>query len=260
MTNVILLAFLGAMIGTTPRDAAKKGTWTHVQTLDLTGSQSQFKDWAAGGEDALAWQFRGKNHSRLSSPRMAWDWNIDVRYGQTQRGKQAFRKTSDEFHFETQLTRKIGLFVDPYMAADVRTQMTSGYSYKPTKTRISELWSPGLTAVSVGGGKDFGPLSVRGGMAAQQKWDRRDKAHRIGLEAVAKVKLPFSDTATFNSNTRMFRPRGSTQWTMRTDAVLRIQVNRFFTVSIAAQVLDQPAVTNKLQFRQVTSIGLGWSG
>ena len=261
MTGVLLIA-LAMFIGTTPRGDQPKGTWKHDLTLDATGTQTQFRAWTAGGDDAMSWQSRVKGQSRLSEPRMDWDWNYDLTYGQTKRGSGSFRKTSDELHLETQITRKIGLFFNPYIAGDLRTQLDNGYRYASddSRQRISRIWDPGYTAASAGVGKEFGGgvLSVRGGLSVRQTWQQRDFEQESGAELVTKVKVPLSERAHFTSETRGFRGRGDDNWVMRNDSMLRIQVAKFITLNIGAQVLDNPAVSDKFQVRQSTTIGVGY--
>ena len=257
------LMFLAAMIGMTPREEAEKGHWTHLSTLDLTGSQSHFKDWQPGGENATSWQFRLKGQSRLSEPRMDWDWRYDVMFGQAHLSGDGFRKTADELFLETQLTRKLGLFFDPYIATELRTQMANGYRYPASggRVRVTRPWDPGLTQASAGVGKEFGGgvLSTRAGVAALQRWVRKDHTTALGVEVFSKVALPLSDYVKFTNEMRAFRGQGRRQWVVRNDAVLRVAVLRFMTVTMSVQFLEDPRQSEALQVRQVAGVGLGWS-
>lgn len=258
-----LCLILATFVGTSPRGADDpKGTWDHELTLDVTGSQTHFDNWTAGGEDAISWTGRMKGQSRLSEPRMDWDWRYDLTYGQARRGTGGMRKTNDELHLETEIVRKIGVWVNPFVAADLRTQIDNGYrDIGGIRTRTSRIWEPGYTSASIGGGKELGGgvLAVRGGASLRQAWQGRDSESKLGAEMVGRLALPLAENTKFTNELRAFRGKGEKIWSIRNEAILRIQIAKFFTINVSAQILDDPKRSDDLQIRQATAIGLGYS-
>jgi len=260
--NELIALLISISVAGTPAIRGPIGSWDHNLTIDVTGAQTQFHDWQAGGENSIAWQGRMKGKSRLIGDNIVWDWRYDFTYGQSKRGDGGIRKTKDEIHIETEITRKLGVWVNPFIAADVRTQVDNGYKYRDSgKTRISRLWDPGYTSGSIGGGREFrdGALALRAGASMRQAWKRGDDATQFGLEMVGRLKIPIAENTQFTNTMRAFRGKGQDVWTIRDEAMLRIQVAKFFTVTVSAQFLEDPKRFDGVQIRQSTAVGIGYS-
>lgn len=67
--------------------------WKNSVVSGLTVTQISFKDWAQGGEDALAWTIRLDGKLQLDDTTFSWGNSYKMSYGQAKIGSQDSRKT-----------------------------------------------------------------------------------------------------------------------------------------------------------------------
>ena len=117
---VFLLVLVGRAWSQAPApqkpDSSKWG-WKHSVVSGLTLTQVSFKDWAQGGEDALAWTMRLDGLSKLEDTSYVWGNTYKMSYGEAKLGSASMRKTEDRLEFESVFTYKLGTEVNPYVSA-----------------------------------------------------------------------------------------------------------------------------------------------
>jgi hypothetical protein len=128
--------------------------WKHSVVSGLTLSQVSFKDWAQGGEDALAWTVRLDGRSQLDDTTFNWGNTYKMSYGMAKIGSADTRKTEDRIEFESVFIYKLGAEVNPYVAATLNTQFTEGVTIDAAgkTTPVSTFFDPAYLTQSAGFG------------------------------------------------------------------------------------------------------------
>lgn len=126
--------------------------WKQLMVSGLNLTQISFKDWAQGGENALSYSLYLNGSSTLNEERVNWGNSYRFTYGETRLGSQGIRKTDDEIYFESLLVYKLGVYVNPYLSATLRTQFAVGYTYDNAgnATSVSKFFDPGYLTQSAG--------------------------------------------------------------------------------------------------------------
>jgi hypothetical protein len=133
-------------------------------------TQAGFSNWAAGGENSLAWQLTSMG--RFLYDQEPYDWSnwFKLGYGRTKVGDGGFRKSVDEIKFEGVVTAKLNGPLGAYASFNWETQFDKGYQYTDTsRTAISNFMDPGYFTESLGMSYSFEKMvSTRIGFAAKQ--------------------------------------------------------------------------------------------
>jgi len=138
--------------------------WKFGGGASITGSQSWFNNWAAGGENTTTVNALASVFANWKQGRKTWDNSLKLEFGQFKSGVQPWRKGLDAIG----LASKYGyeLKNNWYFATQftLETQFTKGYQYlgipNPTtgdeqRQYISNLFSPAI--ISLGIGFDYKP-------------------------------------------------------------------------------------------------------
>ena len=125
--------------------------WKKGGVFALNLAQTSLTNWAAGGQNSLAFNGLFSGFANYKKGKSVWDNSLDLGYGLLKQGKnEAFRKTDDKIDF----TSKYGheAFKNFYYSAflNFKTQMTPGYNYPDDSTRISDLFAPAYLLLALG--------------------------------------------------------------------------------------------------------------
>ena len=146
--------------------------WKRDAVANFNIASSYYHEWAAGGEDNLAWTFKLQG----SAVRDGADWNWaskgSAEFGQMKLGERSIRKTSDEIKGETVLSRKLSRYLNPFVAATAQTQFARGYKYPADslpRIAVSSFLDPLYLTQSVGvGSKPTEWIQTRLGAALRE--------------------------------------------------------------------------------------------
>jgi len=117
----------------------------------LNFSQTALKNWAAGGENSLAFNSIVSLYANYKSPKAVWENSLDLGYGLLKQSSKGLRKTDDKIELTSKYGRKA--FSDFYYAAliNFRTQFFNGYNYGDAgNTKISSFLAPAYLLGAVG--------------------------------------------------------------------------------------------------------------
>lgn len=252
--------------------------WQHTLLGTLNITQISFTDWAQGGENALAWALAIEGKSTLDNEKLNWANSYKFGFGQTKLGSQGIRKTDDKIDLESVLTYKMGTVINPYVSATLKTQFAEGYAYDATggKTPISNFFDPAYLMQSAGVGYQPIPeLKTRFGAGVREIITSKftnysdDPATanefetlRIegGLESVIEANVPVMENVVFNSKIELFAPLKTLDVvTVRNDNTLSAKVNKYISVNLNLQVVQEPKVTPRTQMKQTLALGISYS-
>jgi len=254
---------------------ASKYGWKHTSVGTVTLTQVAFTDWTQGGENALSWALGLDGKSVLEREQTSWATSYKFGFGQARLGDQGIRKTDDQINLETMLTYKLGGQVNPYGAATLKTQFARGFKYdaKGTETAVSQIFDPAYLTQSVGAVYQPIPeLKTRLGAGLREILTSEFPVYADdpstpeiektsvngGLESVTELSWKIDDNVTFGSKLEMFSTfKKLDEVIVRSDNILAAKFNKYITVMLTVQLLNERAASPRTQLKEV--LGLGFS-
>jgi len=281
---VLVITLVAVNANAQPADTAKvKKTWAHNVVGSLNLTQVSFSDnWAQGGENALAYaaSLFGKSANDLAKTN--WATSYKFAFGQTKLGDQGVRKTDDKIDVESNVTFKVGTYINPYVAATLKTQFANGFDYatKDPQTgkfvQVSKFLDPGYLTQSAGlGYQPIPQLKTRLGAALREvitsdfntyadnpatKAIEKTKVEG-GLESVTEATWQMHPNLLFTGKLELFDPfKNFDIIIMRSDNTLAAKVSKYVTVNFNVQLLKEPPVSRgKIQRKQTMAAGLSYT-
>lgn len=274
-----LVLFTGQLFCQTPTppipDSSRWG-WKHSVVSGLNLTQVSLKDWAQGGENALAWTLRLDGLSKLDDTSFVWGNSYKMSYGQAKLGSETTRKTEDRLELESVFTYKLGTEVNPYVGATLKTQFAEGVTIDANgvATPISKFFDPAYLMQGAGFGYRPSPaIKTRLGAALREiitstytsyandpstPVDQRVKT-RVdgGVESVTDAELKLDDNLLLRSKLELFAPaRKIREVTMRMDNTLTANVSKYVVVILNVQLINDPNTSTRTQEKEVLALGL----
>jgi hypothetical protein len=255
------------------KDTSLHYGWTHAMQTGLNLTQVSFKDWAQGGENALSYTAYLNGSSTLREELINWSNSYKFSFGQTRLGSQGIRKTDDEIYFESLLIYKLGVYINPYVAAMVRTQFAVGYTYDDAgnATGVSKFFDPGYLSQSAGVAYQPVPevktrigLGIREIVTSQfNQYAEDPNTHEPkktlvqgGMEWITEVGWNFAENMTLSSRVELFDPfKKLDRLFFRNDNLITARVNAYIAASIGVQILNDVNVSPRTQIKQVLALG-----
>ncbi len=258
-------------------DTLHKYGWAHTMVSGANLTQVSFKDWAQGGENALSYALYLNGNSALDEESLNWGNSYKFSFGQTRLGSQGIRKTDDEIYFESLLIYKLGVYVNPYVAATLRTQFAVGYTYDNAgnATSVSKFFDPGYLTQSAGVAYQPVPeiktrigVGVREIITSQFNQYADDPTTSTvektkidgGMEWVTEAAYAFAENMTLTSRVELFDPfKHLDRVYFRTDNLITAKVNKYIAASFGVQILNDVNVSPRTQIKQVMALGFTYT-
>lgn len=279
--GVLLIAAivgLGATANAQPDVAASPGdtVWTHRVVGGLNLTQVALKDWAGGGEDAIAWTVNITGRSDYQRDQVDWSSEYSFAFGQTKLGDAGVRKTDDKIDLSTTATYLLGVYVNPYVSATLKSQFARGYNYTDAgKVGVSQFFDPAYLTQTAGVGYQPAPqVKTRAGVGLREIVTRDYTSYSddastakieklqvdAGLESVTQVEWALAQNMLLTSKLEVFAPLAALDETaVRSDSSLNLKVNRFVSTNLSLQIVDDPSAHDKMQIKEALSLGLTYT-
>ncbi len=259
------------------QDSTKQYGWTHSLTSGLNLSQVSFKDWAAGGENALAYTVWANGSSTQDMEMTNWSNSYKFAFGQTKLQNQGVRKTNDELYLESLLIYKLWTYINPYASATLRSQFTKGYEYDilGNKTAVSKFFDPAYLTQSLGAAyKPVPEVVTRVGVGVREVLTSAftvysddpstTKIEKVkvngGFESVTDVDWKFAENLQFTSKLELFAPfKTLDEIIVRNDNTILAKVNNYVNASFNIVLINDVTVTRRTQIKQLLAIGLSYT-
>ncbi len=146
-------------------------------TTEFTGrlniSQTQFSNWASGGENTFSGLSALFFRHQYKRERFGLEGRVDAQYGVNYIGRRAF-KNQDVFQLNALATWKASKYWSWSADGELRSQFAKGYRSRTDKTMISNFMSPGTFKLAVGIAYQRAPWTVNispVGGSATFMWD-----------------------------------------------------------------------------------------
>lgn len=262
----------------------------YTAATGITFTQTNYVDWAEGGDDALAYvlAFVGG----ISEERAHDKWKLlgVLGFGQSKIGGEDARISVNEMVLEVLYNYKLPKRWSAYAAGTFRSAIVTGYDYKvpipdtePQEFEDREKASfndPGYYTVSFGAQKDFSQkpyiFTSRVGLGfkyttAQDHYEfgyaddpdtpelDKDKLE-TGIDSVTDLDAKFSEDIGLVSKLSLFSTfENMDVWDMRWENTLTAKINKYVNAQFQLIFLFDKDVSGRLQRFQMLSIGLSYT-
>ena len=237
-------------------------------------TQISFTDWAQGGENALAYALFLEGKSTYAVDAVNWVNSYKFGYGQAKLGSQGIRKTDDDIDLESVLTYKLGTYINPFVSASLKSQFAEGVKYDAlgNATPVSNFFDPAYITQTAGVGYQPGPIvKTRLGISLREIVVNRyamayisDPTKKVevdgGLESVTEVGWTVMENIVLNAKLELFAPvKQFDRMTVRSDNTLSAKVNKFFSMNLNVQLINDPQVQARTQIKQTLALGFSYT-
>jgi hypothetical protein len=247
--------------------------WKHTATAGLNLTEVSFKDWVAGGDNALSYSLILTGASTLVGDVTTWSNSYKLAFGQTRLAGQGLRKTDDEIYFESLLIYKLGTQVNPYGSVTFRSQFAPGYKYDGSiETAVSRFLDPAYITQSAGVAYQPIPqLTTRIGAALREVVTSRfpqysDKPStteieksRIegGAESVTDATFHIEDNVEFVARLELFAPFDAMdKIIVRNDYTIVARVSKYVNTNLTVNLINDVNVSPRTQVKQALALGV----
>ena len=170
----------------------------------------------------------------------------------------------------------MGWSVDPFFSNNIRTPITTGYSYtQNTPVAIASFFDPAYVTQSFGFTYDrISVLKTRLGVASQETFvdqfrqytndtsKTRDKAFKLetGMEAVTNSEFTIAQNVKMQSSLRLFtRFESLDVWDIRWENVITGKVNSFLNMNFSYLLIYQKDQSLNTQMKEGLNVGIVYS-
>jgi hypothetical protein len=245
--------------------------WKHTMIVSANTTQISFTDWAQGGENSLAYALFVEGKSSFARDMIEWVNSYKFGYGQAKLGSQGIRKTDDKIDLESVLMYKLGTYINPYASASLKTQFAEGVTYDASghATPVSNFFDPAYLTQSAGVGYQPMPeVKTRLGIGIREIVTRTYTMYSSGktvetdggLESITEVGWTVMENVVLNSKLEIFSPlKQMDKMLVRSDSTLAAKVNKFLSVNLNAQLINDPKVQARTQIKQTLALGLSFT-
>lgn len=284
LSAFVLSAVLAAPAAAQDEAARKKAAeeappgWSQELIGGLGFTQTEFENYAEGGESSLTWTSSLQYRLRQRTEKRFWLTEGYAEFGQTKLGTQEIRKATDRLRVTSLHLWTLGAWVDPFVALDAQTQFAGGYDYAADpKVETSRFMNPFYFRQSAGVSKTLAPgLQTRLGVALDEtivtdeafalRYTDDDPADgkldktRIdtGLESVTRYERNFDeDRLNVFSELMLFSrfeapDKVDVYWVNKFTA----KVLSFIGIVLATEVKYDEDILKRTQLKEVLSIGI----
>lgn len=279
----------------TKKDSVQKSPWTRSGSINVSFTNVQLTNWAAGGQNSIALGgiITGKAIRETKKDKWISEATIQVGGAKVGGDNVLFKKTDDFFILNTQYNRKITEKWAYSGGLDFRTQTLPGFQFyngadgKERRGKmLSEFFAPAFLTANLGATyqtKIFtATVSPIAGRLTIVQNDSLSNAGAFGVRNGEKTLLEFGPNITakldvnlmeninLKSNFSMFSRYDTWVakglWDVNWEVLLSLKVNKYFTTSFATHLIYfnnvlilQSDGTSKqaVQFKQVLSVNFG---
>lgn len=273
----VMLLLTTLMFGLVLAQDESTSPWTSSVKGGLNLTQTGFDNWAAGGENAFAWQMN-LNYSFLQNlEKTTWSNTGKFLYGATKTGEVEMRKSVDEIKMESVLTYKLGSKINPFVAVTGESQFGAGYNYSTDSSfQISAFLDPGYFRESVGAGYSINEnLASRLGLSFKQTVTSDYPApyaddasttevetvrSEFGAESVTDFIYTVSENAIYVAKLELFSAFSAfdeidANW----DNTLTVKVSEYFNMNVNLKIVYDKDISVKRQIKQSMALGINYT-
>jgi len=274
-----------AQDATVPKDTL----WKTSGAFGFKFNQVALTNWAAGGQNSLAWNATVDFTANYAKDKWKWDNIVHLGYGMSKQGEDPLNKTDDQILLNTNLGYELKEAWYATLSANFRTQFVNGYDLPNDSVVISTFMAPGYLVAGLGieykPNDNFvfsiSPVSnkttfVMDDLLSAQGAYGVDSATNVRAEFGAFLSLFYKKEIVKNVTfTTLYTMFGNYEdlavWDVNWDLILDFKINSFLEANLTTNLIyDQDiaipvdntgdgikeSVGPRVQFRQALGIGL----
>ena len=145
-----IVLFLGSVIALAQDSQPQDTVWRVNGEFGFKFNQVALSNWAAGGQNSLAWSSTFGLDANYLKDKWKWDNILRLGYGLSKQGEQPINKTDDQILINSSLGYELK---GPWYAVfnvNFRTQFTNGYNLPNDSVKISTFMAPGYLVAGIG--------------------------------------------------------------------------------------------------------------
>ena len=291
----LLALTVGQVAAQTDTAPTETPSWKISGVSGLNLSQTSLTNWAAGGENSVAWNLYLNASANYKKDSWSWDNALITDFGKTFTTSNKWLKSIDKLNFSTKIGRSLSKHWSVSALGDFLTQFARGYAAENNPNiagnkdkYISTILAPGYLTLAVGAdykpNDDFSLLlaPVTGKMtfvldnrlstagAFGVKPGNKTLAE-IGALAVANYKRKLAENINLVTKLTLFTPYNESfgNIDINWDMMIAFKINKFLTTTLTTNLVYDDDIKTvdlqgnkrgaKVQFREVLGLGLAYS-
>ena len=291
----LLALTAGQVVAQTDSAPTETPSWKISGVSGLNLSQTSLTNWAAGGENSVAWNLYLNASANYKKDSWSWDNALITDFGKTFTTSNKWLKSIDKLIFSTKIGRSLSKHWSVSALGDFLTQFARGYAAENNPNiagnkdkYISTILAPGYLTLAVGAdykpNDDFSLLlaPVTGKMtfvldnrlstagAFGVKPGNKTLAE-IGALAVANYKRKLAENINLVTKLTLFTPYNESfgNIDVNWDMMIAFKINKFLTTTLTTNLVYDDDIKTvdlqgnkrgaKVQFREVLGLGLAYS-
>lgn len=291
----LLALTVGQVAAQTDAAPTETPSWKVSGVSGLNLSQTSLTNWAAGGENSVAWNLYLNASANYKKDSWSWDNALITDFGKTFTTSNKWLKSIDKLNFSTKIGRSLSKHWSVSALGDFLTQFARGYAAENNPNiadnkdkYISTILAPGYLTLAVGAdykpNDDFSLLlsPVTGKMtfvldsrlsdagAFGVKPGKKTLAE-IGALAVANYKRKLAENINLVTKLTLFTPYNESfgNIDVNWDMMIAFKINKFLTTTLTTNLVYDDDIKTvdlqgnkhgaKVQFREVLGLGLAYS-
>ncbi len=127
--------------------------WRIGGVSSLSFSQVSLTNWAAGGNNSVAFNSYFSIFANYKKDRSIWENSLELGYGLIKQGDASFEKSDDKINLTTKYGRSLSPSSKKWywsMNFNLRTQFAEGFAESDPNTPISRFMAPGYIVIAMG--------------------------------------------------------------------------------------------------------------
>ena len=127
--------------------------WKIGGVSSLSFSQVSLTNWAAGGNNSVAFNSYFNTFANYTRDRVIWENSLELGYGLIKQADADFEKSDDKINLSTKYGRTLSESNDDWfwtVSLNFRTQFADGFEVGDNTTPISRFLAPGYLVVAAG--------------------------------------------------------------------------------------------------------------
>lgn len=266
--------------------------WKIGGVTSLAFSQVSLTNWAAGGNNSVAFNSYFNMFANYAKDRSIWENNLELGYGLIKQADEDFQKSDDKINFTTKYGRSLTPDGKKWfwsMSFNLRTQFANGFAQQDNNTPISKFMAPGYMVIAAG--LDYKPskhfslsyapitgkitivnddvLSAAGAFGVDPGSNSRSE---VGSYLTMQFKKDIMENVNFESKIQLFSNYANNPENIDVnwENALLMKINKYLSASLINQLIydedidittydengDVDEVGPRLQFKNIFGVGL----
>ncbi|WP_428741430.1 DUF3078 domain-containing protein [Tenacibaculum sp.] len=274
-TNFASVVFNDSISAKPIKKAAIPKKWTVTGKYTFLFNQSSFSNWAAGGNNTVAGNMGLVYDFNYKKNKWNWDNKIITAYGLSYVEGQGYRKTDDQFEYNSLLGLKTSKLWYFSFFSNFKTQYARGYDYKQDPIiSVSDFFSPAYWSFGPGmlwkrnddAKINIAPATARYTFVSDEfsgKYgveENRNTKFGLGFNLSAYFKKEVMKDVTMENIVALYSDYIKDPQNVDIDYQLNffVKINKNLSTNLGLRAMVDDDASSNLQFKEVFGLGLNY--